>query len=116
MTVEEFYKAIDESFEDMMSRFLSKDRIRKYILMFLNDNTFEELTRTLNEKDYETAFRMVHTLKGVSSNLGFTKLFDSSVVLTEILRAKKYEMDLNTPYQLIKKEYEKIIEALKQVE
>ena len=43
------------------------------------------------EGDYEEAFRAAHTLKGVSQNLSFTKLYRSSHEITEALRDKSYD-------------------------
>lgn len=115
MTIQEFYKAIDESFDDMLARFASPERIAKYVRMFLLDDSFSQLSTSLPEGNYELAFRMVHTLKGVSANLGFMKLFEKSVVLTELLRAQQYDADLMTPFIEIKAEYDKIISLIPQL-
>ncbi|MCF0107483.1 MAG: Hpt domain-containing protein [Bacilli bacterium] len=115
MTIEQLYIAIEECYEDMLNRFASPERITKYVKMFSADDSFSQLESALSEKNYELAFRMVHTLKGVSANLGFMKLFDKSVVLTELLRAKQYDADLLTPFNNIKTEYKKIVELIPQL-
>lgn len=115
MTIQEFYSEIGESFEDMLARFASPERIAKYVRMFLLDDSFSQLSTSLPAKDYQLAFRMVHTLKGVSANLGFMKLFDKSVVLTELLRNEQYDADLMTPFNEIKEQYEKIVALIPQL-
>lgn len=116
MTIQEFYISIGEDFNEMVNRYFSIDRVKKYALMFLKDESYPNLVKMLNEKDYETAFRMAHTLKGVSANLGFNKLFEVSSALTEVLRHKEYDADLNKYLKDIEKEYIPIIEKLNMVE
>lgn len=115
MTIEEFYITINENYDEMLKRFMSPERITKYVRMFTMDDSFKTLEISLAAKDYELAFRMVHTLKGVSANLGFMKLYEKSVVLTEILRAKQYDADLETPFSAIKEEYERIMDVIGQI-
>lgn len=115
MTIEEFYNEIGENYNDMLARFATPERIAKYVRMFAGDESFATLESSLAAKDYELAFRMVHTLKGVSANLGFMRLFDKSVVLTELLRNKQYDADLQTPFNEIKAVYEAIISRIPQL-
>lgn len=116
MTVEQFYTQINENFEVILSRFFSAERVKKYVRMFAQDESYKNLLITLENKDYETAFRMVHTLKGVSANLGFDRLYSLSSVLTELLRNKQYDADLETPLNNIKEEYERIIKEIPNIE
>ena len=53
---------------------------------FLDDSSFSELCRALEEGQREEAFRAAHTLKGVCANLGFDQLRTSASALTELLR------------------------------
>lgn len=116
MTIKEFYDQIGENYDEMLQRFMSPERITKYVRMFTMDDSFKNLEASLLSKDYDLAFRMVHTLKGVSANLGFMKLFDKSVVLTELLRSKQYNEDLLTPFIAIKDEYIKIMDVIGQID
>ncbi len=115
MTVKEFYEKIGENYDEILNRFMTPERITKYVRMFTLDDSFANLKQSLLAKDYELAFRMVHTLKGVSANLGFMKLFDKSVVLTELLRNKQYDADLMTPFAAINDEYMNIMDAIKEL-
>lgn len=63
------------------------------------------------QKDYETAFRAMHTLKGVSVNLGFTALYNVSSALTEKLRSQEYD-NLDGLIADVKKQYDIVIEAI----
>lgn len=85
MTLQECYKTIG-SYEDVMGRLRSERLVQKFVLKFLTDGSYENLHKSLEEKNYEEAFRAAHTIKGVCQNLSFNKLEASSHDLTEALR------------------------------
>ena len=65
---------------------------RKFIGKFSSDPSFQLLSDSLKAGSYEEAFRAAHTLKGVSQNLSFTKLYQSSHEITEALRTANYDL------------------------
>ena len=71
MTLEQVYAAIDGDYKGVMDRLPSADFVRRFALKFLQDDSFPNLKKALEEKDAPTAFRAAHTLKGVCQNLGF---------------------------------------------
>ena len=56
--------------------------------MAVAENKVYELKDALAIKDYDKAFAISHTLKGVYANLAITPLFDKFYILKEELRAK----------------------------
>lgn len=115
MTVKECYEMMEGNYEEVLSRLKTDERIKKFILKFLEDPSFELLKTSLETKQYDEAFRAVHTLKGISQNLSFTLLYASSYTLTEKLRNR--EIDQLEPYVLqIKKDYERTIQAIQCLE
>ena len=74
----------------MLGRLYSDALVQKFVLKFLSDQSFQLLESSLKEENYEDAFRAAHTLKGVSQNLSFTRLYHSSHEITEALRTKNY--------------------------
>lgn len=86
MTLQECYAAMGGSYEDVIGRLRSERLVQKFILKFLNDGSFDLLCRSMEEKNYEEAFRAAHTIKGVCQNLSLSKLQDSSSRLCESLR------------------------------
>ncbi len=86
MAIEEFYATIDGNLEDVRMRLLSDDRIARFVGIFTQDPTYSELTAALETGDMAAAFRAAHTMKGLASNLGFTRLLDAADDLTEALR------------------------------
>lgn len=89
MELEEFYKQVGGNFEDVKRRLFNEEFIRKFVLKFKDDETFDNLIDAFNKVDYKEAFRFIHTLKGISVNLGFDDLYQASCNLTECLREKK---------------------------
>ena len=94
MTIQECYAALGGDYEEVLGRLYSEALVKKFVGKFLADQSFSSLESTLKAKDYEEAFRAAHTLKGVSQNLSFTKLYQSSHEITEALRTKKYDQAL----------------------
>ena len=86
MTLEQMYAAIGGDYKAVMERLPSADFVRRFALKFLQDDSFRNLKKALEEKDAPTAFRAAHTLKGVCQNLGFDALYVPSSALTEALR------------------------------
>lgn len=90
MTIQECYAALEGDYEDVLSRLYSEALVKKFVEKFLSDKSFQLLEDSLQAENYEEAFRAAHTLKGVTQNLSFTKLYRSSHEITEALRTKNY--------------------------
>ena len=89
MTLKECYTALEGDYEGVVARLRSEKMVQKFVLKFLNDKSYGLLKASLDEANYEEAFRAAHTIKGVCQNLNFTKLYESSSKLTESLRDGK---------------------------
>ena len=98
---------------DVQERFMgNEDLVEKFMLKFLNDSSFEALTKGLEAKNAEDAFKGCHTLKGVTGNLGLDEMRPDVLELTEILRAGSLEGSEEL-YQKIKASYDALIGILK---
>ncbi len=115
MTTRECYDKMGGNFDDVMQRLGSESFIRRFAVRFLDDTSFQMIKDGIASGDAELAFRGAHTLKGVCSNLGFTKLYEVSSDLTEILRNRElngYEAAWNE----VEKQYQITIEAIKELD
>ena len=92
MTIQECYAALEGDYQEVLSRLSSDALVKRFVGKFLSDPSFPLLERSMREQNYEEAFRAAHTLKGVSQNLSFTRLYQSSHELTEALRAQDHEL------------------------
>ena len=91
-----------------LERCLNKeDFYIKLLKMAVLDNKVYELKDAVINKDYDKAFGISHTLKGVYANLAITPLFELLYVLTEDLRAKK-DKDYNNQLNEILMKFEDV--------
>ena len=114
MELEEFYKQVGGNFEDVKRRLLNEEFIRKFVLKFKDDETFDNLIDAFDKADYKEAFRFIHTLKGTSVNLGFDDLYQASCNLKENLNDEELE-EAGKLIQIVKNSYQKIIELIVQL-
>ena len=86
MTLQECYAALEGDYQGVLGRLTSERMVQKFVLKFLDDGSYELLLRSMEEENWEEAFRAAHTIKGVCQNLDFTRLYRSSSQLSEALR------------------------------
>lgn len=88
MDLKECFNTFGGNYNDAIGRLITEERVKKFLFMFLKDTSFSELESAMKCRDYDSAFRAAHTLKGVCANLGIEKLGKVSSEITEALRAK----------------------------
>ena len=86
MGLEECYAAMGGDLEGVRSRLITDERIGKFVPTFLGDESMQLFRDSFAAGDYDTAYRAVHTLKGISRDLGFTPLYEVSYQMQEKLR------------------------------
>ena len=89
MDLETLYERAGGALSETLRRIPSEAMLRRFILKYREDTTCVQLRAAVEERDWETAFRAAHTLKGVAQNLGFESLYRVSAELTEALRGGK---------------------------
>lgn len=101
--------------EEVLVRFMGKqDMVIKFLKKFPADPNYELLEKALENKDEKQALSASHVLKGVSGNLSMNvmhRLFSEQI---EYIRGDNWEDVLNVMEE-IRKEYEKVVEALKKL-
>jgi HPt (histidine-containing phosphotransfer) domain-containing protein len=112
MTLQECYDAMGGNFQDVLGRLRSERMVQKFTLKFLDDPSYDTLVQAMGTGDYETAFRAVHTLKGVCQNLSFTRLGASSHALCEALR-HGYTPEADELARQVTKDYEVTADAIR---
>ena len=112
MTLRECYEKMGGDYADVIERLTKEERISKYVVRFLEDTTFQTLCETKEAGDWEGVFRAIHTLKGVSQNLGFTKLYQACHEMTEAVRGGA-ELKDESLYEAVCKIYFETVEAIK---
>ncbi len=90
--LKEFYNSVGSDAHEVVNRLGGNaDLVKRFIKKFLEDKCFSDLLASLEKDDTQSAFRAVHTLKGVAVNLGIQTLFAKASEVTELLRAGKLE-------------------------
>lgn len=89
MTLEEMYRNIEGNYPDILRRLRKEELIEKFVLLFLNDSSYQTFCQALEQGNTDEAFRAIHTLKGVCMNLSFDGLYQISSEMTEYLRANQ---------------------------
>ncbi len=117
MTIKEFYETMGVNSEGIIARFATEERVKKYLGKLLEDKTFLNLAKAIEQADYEQAFFAVHTLKGVAANLDLLPLYQACGQLTEILREQKRpdEAEARALYRRVQAAYESVIAQIPQV-
>lgn len=115
MSIKDFYAAVGGSYDEIMRRLLSEERVKKYLGKFCNDKSFEQMTEEIAQKKWEDAFRDAHNLKGISVNLGLQSLFESSSELCESMRNGEPAVDIQPMYDQVKRDYETVVSAIAQL-
>lgn len=114
MTVEECYKSIGGNYEEVKSRLRDDARIIKFMGMFMRDQSFQTITDAMANKDYGEAFKGAHSLKGVSSNMAFTRLYEIVDQLTEDLRGGTSSENTPELYEKTKEIYEMVVHTIQE--
>lgn len=115
MTLESFYDTIGGDYKKTVERLYNEKLLRKFVLKYRQDDTFNQLSAARESQDWESAFRAAHTLKGVALNLGFTQLNVSASALTEHLRGNK-PLTNDSLYQAVKRDHELIINSIDELD
>lgn len=119
MTIQEVYEKINGDYEDVLTRLPREELVKKFAVKFLDDPSFDQLVKALEEDNQEEAFRAAHTLKGVCMNLGFKILYKSTYNITEALRLgypKISKEELHNLFKKLDKDYNIVINGIKELD
>ena len=112
--IEEFYKKIKGNYQEAICRMRDNERIKKYLKLFLGDESFENLEKSIETNNCEEAFKSAHTLKGVIQNMAFTDLSKIVAELTELLRNGNL-IEAKKLFPIVSKKYKIIIDEINKV-
>ncbi len=112
MTLQECYAALGGDYADVTGRLHSDRLVQKFALRFLEDKSYELFLTSMEEKNYEEAFRAAHTIKGICQNLSFNRLLASSAEMADALR-HGWTPEADTLVPRLKEDYQITVEAIK---
>ena len=114
MTVEECYKNLHGDYEQAKRILMSDSMIEKFMLKFIDDNSYEKLMDGVKSKNIKNAFEGAHALKGVCANLAFEELRSVTSDLTEKLRGANSFDGTDDLVEKVKESYDRVIRSLKE--
>ena len=113
MTLQECYEKMGGDYTEVMKRLVKEERIAKYVVKFLEDPTYEALCQAMAKRDFEAVFLAIHTLKGVSQNLGFGTLYEASHKMTEAVRGGKELQEMHL-FEAVSQAYQKTASVIRE--
>ena len=112
MELQELKNRINIDIEGSLTRFANMEKMYiKFLKKFREDETFEKLSKAVEEKDRRETEQAAHTLKGVCANLG---LEDLRAVFDQIVQAVRSGETQRIPalYEKAKADMERTSEAI----
>ena len=115
MDLRDCYNSFGGDFDEVLGRLRREQTVQKFVYKFLDDKSFDLFEAAMRDRDYGEALRAVHTLKGICQNLSFTRLFESSSLVTKALKENDWNQAVDMMPRLSRDYYELInaIEELK---
>ncbi len=116
MELRELYFKLGGSYDELIHRLRHESLIKKYIIRFLDDDTYKLMCEAFLEQDYELAFRLAHSFKGICLNIGLTSLHHDVNEFTELLRHyEQYSLDeLSSAYKKMSISYKETLSHILQ--
>lgn len=111
MTIEQCYQALGGDYDQMVRRLSSPKLVGKFLDMFLEDDSFAQLCRIMEQGSREEAMQAAITLKGVSGNLSFTRLCDAASALAEALH--QGQTDPTPQLEQVRQAYQDTVDAIR---
>lgn len=113
MMLQECYEKMGGDYAEVSARLVSDERIAKYVVKFLEDPTYQMLCEAIEMDDDKAIFLSIHTLKGLSQNLGFGRLYEASHEMTEAVRGGAKLRDKSL-FEAVRDAYLVTIDAIKE--
>ena len=88
MTIAECYRALGGDYAQVEKRLCSPGLIRRFISMFLEDDSLGLLLCAMGDGQREDAHRAAYTMRSVCANLGFDRLCASTARLEHALEGE----------------------------
>ena len=108
MTIKECYDAMGADYQNTLNRFPNEAFIKKFVLKFLDDNSYANLKEAIAAGNVEEAFRAAHTLR-------FDNLYKASSAITEIFRAGELA-GAEEAFEEVEKQYNITVNAIKAID
>jgi HPt (histidine-containing phosphotransfer) domain-containing protein len=94
--------------EGALNRFVgSTELYEKFLMLMPEDENFSQIAPAMEKGDHEAELTAVHTLKGVSGNLGLTALYEACSSMVALIRAGSFD-EAEASYAGVKAAYDEV--------
>lgn len=115
ISMREAYEKVGADYTGACVRLMGEDMLSRFALKFLDDDSMDRLEAAMAAGDVKNAFMAVHTLKGVSQNLGFDNLYEPAAAVTEALRNADAVDGARDGVHALRQQYAATMAALREV-
>ena len=110
MDVKQFYIAVEGNYEEALSRLMNDAFIARMLGKFHDNNSYNDIISSYENKDFPALFSAVHAFKGVAGNLSLTSLFNLTVDITEKTRSLE-PVNIDNEINLLKQKYQTFLDS-----
>ncbi|MCQ2080304.1 MAG: Hpt domain-containing protein [Lachnospiraceae bacterium] len=111
--VKDVYALMGEDYDEVIGRLKKDERIEKFLIKFLETKEYNQVVEALKNDDIKAAFESAHTIKGLSLNLGFSKLGSACALFCDNIRDNVVKAPIAPLMDSFSKEYENVCSAIK---
>ncbi len=115
MTIKECFEQIGSDYDSVLQRLGNENILKKFVIKFIGDPSFNSLKEGIAENDGEKSFRAAHTLNGICLNLGFDNLYKASYEITEQLRGRE-AAGCEEMFAKVEEQYNILIDLIKKLD
>lgn len=112
--LEVFYRKVGGDYRDVHYRLEDDETILFFLESFLREDSYQNFLEKYAAHEEKEAYRYIHTLKGVSLNLGFGDLFRISEELTNEFDAGFPDLTVDQ-FAVLERRYDTVIEGIREV-
>ena len=115
MTIAECYRALGGDYVQVEKRLCSPGLIKRFISMFLEEDSLGLLLCAMGDGRREDAHRAAYTLRSVCANLGFDRLYASTARLEHALEGESGVMpeDAQALLDAVVRDYTATVSAIR---
>ena len=98
-----------------LERFCNNTELyEEFLLKFVDDPTFNNMMGKIRNKDFVEGYNDCHALKGVTGNMGFTKLYECCNNLCKALKAG-IPAPIAEQCMATQKDYDEFVKIIKEI-
>ena len=112
--LEVFYRKVGGDYSNVLYRLENDETILLFLEKFLREDSYQNFLMKYAAHEEKEACRCIHTLKGVSLNLGFGDLSRISEEIVNEFRAGFPELTVDQ-FAVLERRYDTVIEGIREV-